>query len=105
MLPAKNRLKLSFSKNKGIWKGPRITSDELQLIIEPADSAFKVATVVSKKVAPKAVDRNGIKRLVAESLRDQNRKAQIIVIVKKNIAHLKKNQVKDKLTRMLQKLK
>ena len=105
MLPAKNRLKLSFPQNKAIWQGAKIESDEIQLIISKKSATFKTATVVSKKVAPKAVDRNRIKRLVAESLRDQNRNVQIIVIVKKNIAHLKKNQVKAKLTGMLQKLK
>ena len=103
MLPAKNRLKLS--KNKEIWSKQRIENDEIQLVVSPKENTFKVATVVSKKVAPRAVDRNRIKRLVAEAVRDQNLQPQIIVIVKKNIAGLKKNQVQAKLTGMLRKLK
>lgn len=106
MLPSKNRLKLSSFKNNKIWQGQRLTSAEIQLIVSPKVNTFKVATVVSKKVAPKAVDRNRIKRLVSQAMgENQSLQAEVIVIIKKNISHLKKDQVKDKLTRMLQKLK
>lgn len=106
MLPSKNRLKLSFSKNNKTWQGQRLTSGEIQLVVNPKKNTFKVATIVSKKVAPKAVDRNRIKRLVSQAMgEDQSFQAEVIVIVKKNIASLKKNQVKAKLTGLLQKLK
>lgn len=106
MLPSKNRLKLSFFKNNKIWQGQRLTSGEIQLVVNPNKNTFRVATIVSKKVAPKAVDRNRIKRLVAQAMgENQSLQAEVIVIVKKNIATLKKDQVKAKLTKLLQKLK
>lgn len=106
MLPSKNRLKLSFAENKATWGGKRLHSDELQLIITNGPGPFKIATIVSKKVAPKAVDRNRIRRLVAHAAKEIPKlEAHIIVIVKKNIADLNKNEVKAKLTRLLQELK
>lgn len=106
MLPSKNRLKLSFFKNNKIWQGQRLTSGEIQLVVNPNKNTFRVTTIVSKKVAPRAVDRNRIKRLVAQAMgENQSLQAEVIVIVKKNIATLKKDQVKAKLTKLLQKLK
>lgn len=57
---------------------------------------------VSKKVVPKAVDRNRIKRLVKEALRNlEIRSPHLKVLVKKNFADAKMTQVKDELAVLL----
>ena len=58
--------------------------------------------VVSKKVAPKAVDRNRMKRLIKEALRSfDNNYPNLKVIVRKNFANAKMAQVKDYLATLL----
>jgi len=62
----------------------------------------KLTIVVSKKVAPLAVDRNRVKRLIKEALRQMAMDSSSLkIIVKKNIADAKMAQVKDELTTML----
>jgi len=106
MLPAKNRLKLSHKIKNQLLGAQKVSSDKFRVIAKFKPDVFKVAISVSKKVAGKAVDRNRIKRIITESLRGQsNYKGQFLIIVNKNIAHLKKDEVKDKLFRLLDKLK
>ncbi len=106
MLPAKNRLNLSFASNNQVLGKQKLSSDEFRLIAKVRPDVFKAAVVVSKKVAPKAVDRNRIKRLISEALRGQAIfKGELLVIVKKNIAPLKKDEVKDRLFKLFNKLK
>lgn len=100
MLPKKNRLNL---KTKEGFRGKRIFSEDLTLIYSSANY-FKGAVVVSKKVAPKAVDRNRIKRLVMESLKGKNAKAQCVFIVNKNLAGLKKDEVEIKVKELLRQI-
>lgn len=116
MLPSKNRLKLNKqnSGNKDFTK-TSIVTDELVLVYkrlrktvdgagrEPSE--LKAATIVSKKTAPKAVDRNRIKRVLAEVLKEHLKLGgELKVIVKKNIAGQKVAQVQAKMTKLLQKL-
>ena len=105
MLPAKNRLKLTF---KVPFKGRRLTSEEFIAVANKKKGVFKSAVVISKKVAAKAVDRNRIRRLVTESIRtnlgDIKFEGELIVIVKKNIANLKKHQVEQKVLELIAKL-
>ena len=64
----------------------------------------KAAVVVSKNVAKKAVDRNRIKRIIREAQRKVNLPvSNYTVIVKKNIADLKTDQVKELLIKHLNK--
>ena len=64
----------------------------------------KASIIVSKNVAKKAVDRNRIKRIIREAQRKINLPASNhTVIVKKNIADLKTDQVKELLIKHLNK--
>ena len=105
MLPAVNRLKLS-NKNKILTGGKKISTSEFVLIQKGSGTTFKAASVVAKKVAPKAVDRNRIKRLIAQALLGQKgMKGNLIIIVKKNIASLKMQEVRNKLVKLLRQTK
>lgn len=67
--------------------------------------AGKAGIVVSKNVAQKAVDRNRIKRIIKEAQRSINLPAaNYTIIVKKNIANLKTNQVQQILSKLLKKV-
>ena len=105
MLPSKNRLTLSFGKS---LKGKRIEVAEFKVVLDPKKGILKATTIVSKKVAKKAVDRNRIKRLISESIRQNlekiNFEGSLVFIVKKNIAGLKKNQIEDKILKLITKI-
>lgn len=103
MLPAKNRLKLS-KRNHGKFAS-KITGPDFIVRYKKAKGPFKAAVVVPKAAAKKAVDRNRIKRIITEALRQTPKEdISIIVIVKKNIANLKTQEVKIKLTDLLGKI-
>ena len=73
-------------------------------IIIKHSGLLKASIVVSKNVAKKAVDRNRIKRIIKEAQRVIGPKAaSYSVIVKKNIADLKTDQVKELLIKHLNK--
>lgn len=104
MLPAKNRLRFSVHDAKRNFAGKKVSSGEFILIYRRGPGIFKAAIVVSKKTAAKAVSRNRIKRLISEAL--MTRKGidgEIVVIVKKNIAMYKKEQVSERLDALLRK--
>lgn len=103
MLPSFNRLNLSHLKRADLG-GRKVQSEEF-VLISKATGIFKLAVTVSKKVAPRAVDRNRIKRIVTESLRNQSiYNGELIVIVKKNISNLKKDEVENKLIKLIKKI-
>lgn len=87
MLPANNHSKspkteliLKFHEGKGVKK----------------------AVVVSKNVAQKAVDRNRIKRITREAIRQiKDMPTGYTVIIRKNIAGLKTPQIKEMLEKLL----
>lgn len=80
-----------------------MTSSQEDLLVKRSTNA-KATITITKKVAPKAVDRNRIKRIIKEALRSAKiDKAQLQVIVKKNIASLKSYQVKEKIEKFLKK--
>src|SRR4030042_3517937 len=104
MLPAKNRLNSPKSLSVLKKEGKKISSSEFILVYKIKDGIFKLAIIVSKKVASRAVDRNRIKRLIAESLRSQQEfNGELVIIVKKNIADFKMVKVKEKLNLLLKK--
>jgi len=107
MLPAANRLKLSPSRNFVKTKIHRISGNEIVLIFRKNPGIFKVAVVVGKKVVPRAVDRNRIKRITTEALADWvgRIEGELVVIVQKNIAHFKKQEVGTIIERLIKKLK
>lgn len=100
MLPSRSRLNLSkISFNN--FGGKRIESKELTLLVKEADK-LKAGIIVNKKVAPKAVDRNRIKRIIYEALAKQNKfKGEIIIIVKNNLANKNTNQVQEILEKLI----
>lgn len=105
MLPKKNRLNLSQSKNEKRQAGKRIVNEDFSLTFKNTGT-LKVAIIVSKKVAPLAVDRNRIKRLLSEALQKQNSVfGDLLVVVRKNVSKLKEKQIEEKLGRLLLKLK
>lgn len=61
--------------------------------------------VISKKVAPKAVDRNRIKRLFMEAARKIQLKGELVIIVKENIKDFKMHQVEKLLIEKIRKVK
>ena len=65
----------------------------------------KVTIVITKKVAPRAVDRNRIRRVVKEALKENVPvQGHIKIIVKNNLANLKMQEVSKKLTPLLKKI-
>ena len=106
MLPAKNRLNLSHEFKNRFSGAKRASSEEFLLIANRKQAGFKLAVVISKKVAPKAVDRNRAKRIVSEALKGQAVFfGELLVIVNKNIARLKTEEVYKKLSSLILKLK
>ena len=106
MLPSKNRLKLSHEFKNRFSGAKRASSDEFLLIARRKQAGFKLAVIISKKVAPKAVDRNRSRRIVSEALRGQSVFfGELLVIVNKNIARFKTEEVYKKLSPLLVKLR
>ena len=99
MLPAKNRLNLAFYKPH---KARLVKGALLDVYVEQA-GGFRAAVKVSKKTAPKAVDRNRIRRIVLEALLPytENLKASVVVVTKKNFANLKTQDVKTEFAKLL----
>lgn len=92
MLPIKNRLNLSRS-SKQQFIGKKFESKHFKLVFKKGDH-LKAAIIVSKKVVPRAVERNRIKRIISEVLRTQLKiKGEVMIIVRENIAKLKTNDV------------
>ena len=129
MLLATSRLKLSkanrvssdevvliLNRNTPVFKsGKREESSEEkrtpafrsgESIFRKEPKIFKTAIIITKKVAPRAVDRNRIRRIISEALREKIGKTEdeLVVIVKKNIAHFKKQEVSTIIERLINKL-
>lgn len=78
-----------------------MTSSLEDLLLKRSTNARATITI-TKKVAPKAVDRNRIKRIIKEALRSAKiEKGQLQIIVKRNIANLKSYQVQEKIEKFL----
>lgn len=73
------------------------------MILKPSTGKAQVTVAVSKKVAPRAVDRNRIKRIIKEALRKGDLAGSLVFFVKKNIAGLKSYQVEQFIKRILTK--
>ena len=103
MLPKKNRLDLSQNRRRII--GEKVSNEDLSLTVNNTGT-LKAAVIVSKKVAPLAVDRNRIKRQVSAALQGQNIiLGDILVVVKKNISKSNTKSVAEKIERLLLELK
>lgn len=105
MLPPKNRLLLKNNNRKKLTQ--RIVGSQFTLLFnKKKEKELKAAIIVSKKVAPRAVDRNRIKRMVSQSLGDKLKTAaEIIIVVKTNVADLKNNEITDKINQLFSKIK
>ena len=108
MLPARSRApRALFAKLRARGaNAKKLEGAEFEIFFEKGGSPIKVGIAVGKRISKKAVSRNRIKRIVAESLRDEIDKigGELLVVVKKDISGLKTGQVKEKLIGMLQKL-
>lgn len=84
----------------------KVSGENFLLTFRPKGKVFQAAVVVTKKVAPRAVDRNRIKRLVFESLRKLDMiEGELVVVVKKNLAKLKTQEIQLKLKREISRLR
>lgn len=92
MLPKKNRLILSKIKPTGRKLETPLASF---IIAIKSEGPIKAAVTVSKKIAPKAHDRNRIRRLFYEALaKYKNKKGlQIIIRAKQNLAHMRMQEI------------
>lgn len=105
MLPKKYRLDLSQNKKEKRQIGEKTANEELGLTFRNTGT-LKAAIIVSKKVAPLAVDRNRIKRLLSESIRKQDIvRGDLLIVVRKNISRFGQKRVGEKLERLLLELK
>lgn len=83
-------------------KRAKVADSLFTVIFQKSLKPPKSTIVVSKVVAKKAVDRNRIKRVIKEALRQGlYAKYEFKIIVKKNIADLKMQEVKEKLEKLL----
>ena len=106
MLQARNRLSLSLGKNNGNFRGQRVSNEDFILVYQKNEPVFKATCVITKKIAPKAVDRNRIKRLVRQALANQTKiKVKAKVVVKKNVAPLKAAVVEKEIEELFKKIK
>ncbi len=64
----------------------------------------KLTIVITKKIVPKAVSRNRIRRLIKEVLRKINLKGDLKIIVKQDLSGLKLQDVKKNLEPQIKKL-
>lgn len=84
----------------------KIKSEDFNLIFKKAESNFKTKIVISRKVASKAVDRNRIKRLFREVLRTyKGENNKLVIIVKRNLSSLKRQDIQSKMEEMFAKIK
>jgi len=79
--------------------------DKFSVIFKKNLPFSKIKVVVSKKVAPKAVDRNRIRRLFMEAARKIQLTGELVIIVKENIKDLKMHQVEKLLIEKIRKVK
>ena len=88
-------------------KPRRVIGEDFDLLLKEKIIGSGIGIVITKKVAPRAVDRNRIKRLIRESIREVEGKldGNIVVVVKKNFAGYKKERVIAKINEVIAKLK
>lgn len=104
MLPKKSRLNLAKNHQTSAFLGKRIRAEGFDVIYKEL-AYLKAAVVVSKKIAPKAVDRNRIKRLISEALKDEKTfKGGLLFIAKVNFAQLKQYEVDLKIKNILKRI-
>lgn len=84
--------------------GLKISGEDFLLTFHQKPNVFKAAVIVAKKIAPKAVDRNRLRRQIFEVLRRTSKEGELIVNVKKNLAGLKTPQIERRLRPLLNKI-
>ena len=81
-------------------------SKDLVLFFKKKPGALMLTIVVTKKIAPRAVDRNRRKRLVKEAFREFTQlEGEIKIIVQSNMSGLKLDGLLKKLEPLLEKIK
>lgn len=91
-------------KNKGVMNYSPIFG---WLILEKDDDLKKIGFVISKKISKRAVDRNKIKRRLAESIKkylnDFNKGTRIVFLVKKEILNKNIKEIEEEIKKCLKK--
>ena len=96
MLPKKNRLNLALKNKTPNKHYTKVHGEDFILTFTKTQADFKAAVTISKKIAKKAVDRNRIKRITLEAIKELDIKnGNLTVSVRKNISTLKSPQVKQ----------
>ena len=63
-------------------EGRRISSGQIQIIFAPGSGATpRIGLAIAKRILPRAVDRNRVKRLVRESFRHQAAELPLLDVV------------------------
>ncbi len=102
MSSSPGRLNLSKISFKSF--GKKVISDEF-IVLAKQGEELNLGVTVSKKVAMLAVDRNRIKRILFEVIKNQLIfKGDIIITVRKNLAVLKSSEIQTILEKQLKKL-
>ncbi len=85
-------------------KDLKIPGEDFILLLKKSGKKAKPKIVISKKIARLAVDRNRVKRLFREALREIDTfEDNVTIIVKKNISDHKMRQVQKVLEKWLKK--
>lgn len=112
MLHKENRLTDKQSFDLAIKRGTRYTSPNFiaYIIKLPArDTGPRAGIIVSKKISKKAVERNRIKRVIREALKQKiigiRQEYDIVVLATKNIKGKGSNDIAEDLDIMRRKLK
>ncbi|KKR50940.1 MAG: hypothetical protein UT84_C0004G0003 [Candidatus Curtissbacteria bacterium GW2011_GWA1_40_16] len=76
------------------------------MVFKKRPGALRLTIIVTKKIAPKAVDRNRIKRLLKEGFKKfAKAEGEFKIIIKSNISGLKLDDVLKKLEPLITKIK
>lgn len=104
-LPQKGKVQQYQKSNRGNFEEKREVSKDFILIFRKNESTTRPIIVITKKIAPKAVARNRIKRLIREVLRSKLKaKGKLKIIVRNDISNLKLAEVSKQLGPQIRKL-
>lgn len=104
MLSKKNRLNLTTTP---IPKGDKLHSPTLTLIHQPNQTHLKLAVIVSKKISPKAVVRNKVRRQIINATQNSlslSTPTNLIIIPKQKITTTTFDQITKEISPLLFKI-
>jgi ribonuclease P protein component len=111
MLPVKNRLIGNLSYDKAKKKGKMYQSDSFGILVRDRkdNNPSKFGIIVSTKISKKAVDRNRIKRMLREAIKESLDKIEdgkdIVVLSRKGLLNIDKRDLESEFSRILKEAK